>query len=204
MQRKFSNAVFDLGGVVLDWNPDAVLAGFAAHPEERGALRASLFGHPDWHHFDRGTLSEPQLIERLEARTQRSKTQLSAIVDAVRESLVTKPDTVELMNSLHARGIKLYCLSNMPMSVYEHVRRRHDFWDVFHGIVISGDVQLMKPEPAVFRHLLQKYGLRAEESVFIDDLAANVAGAKSVGLQGVVFEDAVQCRRELGLLFGHE
>jgi len=191
------NVIFDLGGVVLDWNPDHIVSRFQPVVELRAALKAALFGHADWRLFDRGTLTESELIERLEPRVGRPRQEVTAILDAVRESLVEKPETVQLIRALQAQGTPLYCLSNMPAGVYAHLRRRHNFWDAFNGIVISGEVKMMKPEPAVFQHLLATFNLRPEESVFIDDVLANIEGAKQMGLHTIWFKDAAQCRREL-------
>ncbi|MFI4869255.1 MAG: HAD family hydrolase [Steroidobacterales bacterium] len=190
------NVIFDLGGVVLEWNPDQILSRFQPDPDLRIRLRADLFG-PDWRLFDRGSLTEPELIGRLQARIGLTRAELIAIVDAVRESLVEKPDTVRLVRALHRRGIPLYCLSNMPASIYAHLRRRHAFWDVFRGIVISGEVRMAKPEPEVFTHLLQRFDLRAGETVFVDDLGINIDAARAAGLRTVWFRDATQCQREL-------
>ncbi|MGH8230603.1 MAG: HAD family hydrolase [Steroidobacteraceae bacterium] len=191
------NAIFDLGGVVLHWDPMAVLAQFEPDPQACQRLRAEFFGHSDWKSFDRGGLTEAEIIERLQARLGRPRSQLLAIVDAVRASLVEKPDTVRLLRSLHRRGVALYCLSNMPSSIYLEVHRRHAFWDVFSGIIISGDVRMIKPEPELFAHLLERFSLNAHESVFIDDLPVNVEAARATGLKTVLFRDAGQCARDL-------
>lgn len=191
------NVIFDLGGVVFDWNPDHVVARVQPVPELQAALKAALFGHADWRMFDRGTLTEPELIERLQARLGASRGEVDAILDAVRNSLVEKPETLQLLRALQAQGTPLYCLSNMPGSIYLHLRQRHNFWDAFSGIVISGEVKMVKPEPEVFRHLLATFNLRAEQSVFIDDLPANIESARQVGLHAICFKDAAQCRREL-------
>jgi putative hydrolase of the HAD superfamily len=193
------NVIFDLGGVVFDWNPDHIVSRVQPVPELRAALKEALFGHADWRMFDRGTLTEPELTQRLQRRLGPTQPKVDAILDAVRNSLVEKPETLELMRTLQERGTPLYCLSNMPASIYTHLRRRHSFWDVFNGIVISGEVQMMKPEPEVFRHLLEKYNLRPQETVFIDDLLANIQAAEQVGLRTILFKDAAQCRRELEL-----
>jgi putative hydrolase of the HAD superfamily len=194
------NVIFDLGGVVLEWNPDQILARFQPDLELRRTFRQALFGHADWQLFDRGGLTEIEVIDRIEARLGRPRAELIAILDAVHESLAEKPDTVKLMRALHQRGIPLYCLSNMPASIYERLRIRHAFWDVFRGIVISGEVRMIKPEPEVFTHLLDRYALRAEESVFIDDLPDNIEAARRVGLHTILFRDAAQCQQELGQL----
>lgn len=194
------NVIFDLGGVVLEWNPDDILSRFQQDPDLRSGLKQALFGHADWHLFDRGGLSETEVIDRMETRLGRPRAELIAIVDAVRESLVEKPGTVKLLRALHQRGIALYCLSNMPASIYAHLRIRHAFWDIFRGIVISGEVRMIKPEPEVFAHLLERFNLRVEESVFVDDLAVNIEAARRLGLQTILFRDAAQCQRELDKL----
>lgn len=194
------NVIFDLGGVVFDWNPDHIVARVQPAPELQAALKAALFGHADWRLFDRGTLSEPELIERLQLRLGATRQEVEQILDAVRNSLVEKPETLNLLRALKGQGTPLYCLSNMPASVYTHLRQRHHFWDVFSGIVISGEVQMMKPEPEVFLHLLAAFNLRADECVFVDDLRANIESARQVGLHAIWFKDAAQCRRELDQL----
>ena len=196
------NVIFDLGGVVFDWNPDHIVSRVQPVPELRAALKAALFGHADWRLFDRGTLTEPELIERLQLRLGATRQEVEAILDAVRNSLVEKPETIKLMRALQKQGTPLYCLSNMPASVYTHLRQRHNFWDAFSGIVISGEVQMMKPEPEVFVHLLATFNLRAQECVFVDDILANIESARQVGLQAIWFKDAVQCRRELDQILG--
>jgi putative hydrolase of the HAD superfamily len=203
MAAAVRNVIFDLGGVVLDWNPAAIVALFEPLPERQAALRHALFGHADWRLFDRGTLTEPELIQRLQTRLGSTRAEVEAILEAIRNSLVEKPETLELIRTLQRRGTPLYCLSNMPATIYTHLRQRHRFWDVFNGIVISGEVQMMKPEPEVFIHLLATFGLRAEESVFIDDLPANIESARQVGLHAICFKDAAQCRRELDQILGN-
>jgi putative hydrolase of the HAD superfamily len=195
--RAVRNVIFDLGGVVLDWNPDHIVSRFQPVPELRASLKAALFGHADWRLFDRGTLTESELIERLQLRVGATRQEVEAILEGIRESLVAKPETVKLMRALQADGMRLYCLSNMPATIYTHLRRRHNFWDAFSGIVISGEVQMIKPEPEVFMHLLSAFNLRPDESVFIDDLPANIESARQIGLHTVWFKDAAQCRREL-------
>ena len=120
------NIIMDLGGVMLEWNPDHLLTRFQPEPELRGRLRAAIFG-PDWRLFDRGRLSEAELIERLAAGSGQTRDELVEIIAAVRESLLEKPDTVKLVRALQQRGLDIYCLSNMPGPMYEHLRRRHTF-----------------------------------------------------------------------------
>jgi len=192
-----TNVIFDLGGVVIEWNPERILAGCYADSALRMLMKNALFQHPDWLDLDRGTLSEVNLVARLAQRTGRPVAELERLMDAVRESLHTKPETVALLDKLHARGIPLYCLSNVSAGTFGHLRLRHSFWDVFRGIVISGDTHLMKPEREIFELLLRRYDLAPDDTVFVDDNEPNVMGARAVGMHAVWFKNAAQCEAEL-------
>jgi putative hydrolase of the HAD superfamily len=194
------NVIFDLGGVVLEWNPDAILEGHYADPQTRSAIKAALFQHPDWVQMDRGTLSESEVIERLVQRTGIANDVLAGLMEAVRQSLQPKADTLLLLDELAERQVPLYCLSNMPASTFAYLRERYDFWGVFRGIVISGEIKMMKPEREIFDHLLRRYALSAAETVFVDDHAPNIEAARALGLGTILFRDARQCRAELDRL----
>jgi len=194
------NVIFDLGGVLLDWSPQRILEELYQDAESRLAMHEAVFRHPDWRAFDRGTISENELLANLATRTGRRLDDLSALLSAIRHSLVAKDDTVAVLRRLHARGVPLYCLSDMPAPIFEFVRGRYDFFDMFRGIVVSGQVKLMKPEREVFQHLLQRFELRADETVFVDDRMPNLEGARSVGLHTIHFCDAEVC--ELAILAG--
>jgi HAD superfamily hydrolase (TIGR01509 family) len=183
------NVIFDVGGVLVDWSPQKILDGFYADPAARMALADALFLHPDWRALDRGDLSETDLVVNVSERTGRPVVELEALLDAMRASLLPKPATVALLRSLHLQGVPLYCLSNMPVSVYAYLRVRHDFWDLFRGIVISGEVGMLKPEPEIYEYLLARFGLKAQDTIFIDDMPVNVAAARARGLQGLRFDD---------------
>ena len=196
------NVVFDMGGVVLEWNPEKILADFYTEAPLRSTLRHALFLHPDWKAFNRGEMEEQDLLQRVALRSDRPLGELTALLDSMRESLVTKPATVELLRSLQRRGIPLYCLSDMPSPVYDYLRQRHDFWDAFRGIVISAHVRLLKPDPAIYRHLLAHHGLEPARTVFIDDLPGNVEGARACGMRAIQFQNIAQVRAELAPLIG--
>ncbi len=191
------NVIFDLGGVVLDWDPDAILEGYYTDLKERATMKAALFKHPDWLQMDRGTLTESEALERLEQRTGRPVAELSGLFDAVRSSLLPKPDTVALVKSLARRDVPLYCLSNMPASTFAYLREQHEFWDAFRGIVISGEIKMAKPEREIFEYLLRRYALAPAETVFVDDHPPNIQAAQALGLHTVLFRDARQCALEL-------
>lgn len=197
------NVIFDLGGVLIEWNPDRILASCYADPEMGAIMKTALFQHPDWLQLDRGTLSEADLLVRAAGRTGRPAAELSGLFDAMRESLHTKAETVALLEKLSTRKVPLYCLSNMSSDIFAYLRERHSFWGVFRGIVISGDVRMMKPEREIFQFLLERYGLVAAETAFVDDNAPNVEAARALGIHPVWFKDAQQCEMELEKLLAN-
>jgi len=191
------NVIFDIGGVVLEWNPGKVLAACYPEPAAQEALRSVLLRHDDWLAYDRGQVSEAELVARAHERSGRPVQELERVLDALWTSLTVKSDTVALLRALFAQGVPLYCLSNMPAPVYVRLRQMHDFWDLFQGIVISGEVGMTKPSREIYEHLLARHRLPAAQAIFFDDLPENVAAARSVGIDAEVFRDARQCRAVL-------
>ncbi len=191
------SVIFDVGGVLLDWNSDRVLESYYATPAERSAMKQAIFLHADWLEVDRGVLGEAQLLERIAGRVGRPVPELTGLFAFVRDSLRPKADTVALLKSLAVRGVPLYCLSNMPLEIFSHLQGRFGFWDLFRGIVISGEIRLVKPQPEIFEYLLGRYDLSAADTVFIDDYPVNVEAARTLGLHTVLFRDARQCEEAL-------
>jgi len=194
------NVIFDLGGVLVTWRPQEIIDAFYADDALRAAVRERVFQHPDWVEMDRGMLDEPALVARFAERMDRPISEMAALLDHVRDSLRPLPASVALASSLRDRGLTLYALSNMSMPMFRHLESRYGFFGLFDGIVISGDVKLLKPEREIYEHLVSRFGVRAEETVFIDDLPRNVEAARDVGLEAIRFESLEQCARELEAL----
>jgi putative hydrolase of the HAD superfamily len=196
------NVIFDLGGVVLEWNPDSILANYYDDPDLRALMKTAVFQHPDWLRMDRGTLTEAEAIAGINGRTHRPEAELAGLFAAVRHSLRPKSDTVDLLERLATRGVPLYCLSNMPAGTFAQLRERYAFWPVFRGIVISGEIQMMKPEREIFDFLLRQYALVPGDTIFVDDHQPNIAAAQALGMHTVLFKDARQCEHELDRILG--
>lgn len=194
------NLVFDLGGVVVRWEPEAIIASVFADPQVRAVVRAGVFGHADWLELDRGMLPREQAIARAAQRTGLAEADLDRLLRQVPPALVAIPETVDLLYRLKARGYPLFCLSNMHHASIEHLEQAYGFWEVFSGAVISCRLQLCKPEPGIYAHLLETYGLDPADTVFIDDTEVNLAAAAALGIRTIRFENAAQCESELQAL----
>lgn len=201
-----SNIVFDFGAVLFSWRPDLLLAeqfpDRAASPQAAQALARDIFHHDDWQSFDRGTLALEHVAERTAQRIQLPVQALWSFMSGIGERLEPMQDSVALLTALRARrqrfgDLRLFFLSNMPAPFARALERRHDFLTWFDGGVFSGDVQLIKPDPAIYALLESRYALDPTQTVFVDDLAANVAAAQARGWRGVHFESAEQAAAHL-------
>jgi putative hydrolase of the HAD superfamily len=191
------NVIFDFGGVLVRWQPEVIIAGFYPDEALRERVRDAVFRHPDWIALDRGTLSESAAIERFAGRMQRPAAEMRALMQHIKDSLTPMPEPIALLEELVQRGVAVYGLSNMAASVFAHLKSRHEHWDRFRGIVISAEVGLVKPEPAIFHHIAERYALVPAETVFIDDHLLNIESARRLGFRTIHFANAAQCRREL-------
>ena len=189
--------VFDLGGVVVKWEPETIVAKCFADSETRARVQREIIMHPDWLELDRGTLSQEAAAERAARRTGLAEAAVLDFLRQVPEELVAVPETVALMERLNSAGHRLYCLSNMAFASIEHLEKAYDFWELFIGRVISCRLNLCKPESAIYEYLLKTYDLIAEGTLFIDDIEANLTAAAQLGIQTIRFESPSQCEREL-------
>ncbi|MEO8019843.1 MAG: HAD family phosphatase [Pseudomonadota bacterium] len=191
------NVVFDVGGVLLEWNPSAVIANLYPEPATQAVIRRQMFEHADWQEFDRGGLSYAAAIEHFAKATGRSTDETRTLIHATRESLRPMEDSVRIVEQLAAAGVHLYLLSNMPVSTFEYLIQKHGFFRHFKHLVISGAILMVKPEPAIYKHLVEKTDIVPAESVFIDDLLKNVIAARECGFHAIQFIDSQDCRAQL-------
>ncbi len=125
------NLIFDLGGVVVEWQPQAICAEAFANPAHQATALEQIIGHPDWLELDRGTLARDAAIRRAAARTGWDHAVVADFFDSVPRTLVLKPDTVDLMQRLQAAGHRLFCLSNMPHHSLAYLEQTYTFWEMF-------------------------------------------------------------------------
>jgi len=191
------NIVFDLGGVVFNWQPDALIGRVFPGAGTRALVKARILGHEDWVELDRGTLALDDAIARAAARTGLSIDSVTRLFDAVPPSLTPIQETIALIRSLSQTDHRLYVLSNMGVASMAYLEQQHAILDLFDGIVISSRIRKVKPEIAIYEHLLKVHRLVAGETVFIDDLEENLSAASMLGIRTIRFVDPAQCRREL-------
>ena len=191
------NIVFDLGGVVFDWQPEAIISHFFDDEGERNLVRKEIFQHRDWIELDRGTLPLPEAADRGAARTGLRREDIEPMLEAVPQFLIPKPLTFELIRGLADTKHRLFVLSNMHLASAAHLENEYDIWRVFEGIVFSCRVGMVKPERRIYEYLLNHHDLEPTDTVFIDDVTENLTAAEALGIRTLQFLDPPQCEREL-------
>lgn len=191
------NIVFDLGGVVFNWQPNTIIRRVFADSETQDLVKAEIFEHVDWVELDRGSITLDQAIVRGASRTGLPRGTIEKLMDEVPRSLTPIQGTIDLIRCIRHSDNKLFVLSNMHIASISYLEKKHKIWDLFDGIVISSRIQKVKPEIEIYEHLLKEYELNAPETVFIDDLRENLTAASSIGIQTIRFVDPFQCRRSL-------
>lgn len=202
-----ANIVFDFGAVLFKWEPARLVA--SHFPEQASSAQSALqlahamFHHADWLAFDSGTMAQDDVATRMAERLALPLATVRQMVSSIADHLTPLPGTLAVLTRLHqarsagGEGPRLYYLSNMSQPFARMLESRYEFLSWFDGGVFSGDVQLIKPEPAIYAHLENQYGLQPAQTLFIDDLAGNIEAARARGWQGVRFESATQLVKDL-------
>jgi 2-haloacid dehalogenase len=198
--------VFDIGGVLLDWNPrylyrrlfdgdDAAMERFLADVCTMEWHHAHDLGVPPERTCTELAHAHPDQAELIWAWSRRSEEMIAGPIEG----------TVKLLAELKDAGVPLYALTNMERETYPLRRERYEFLRWFDGTVVSAFEGVAKPDAAIFELLLGRYDLDPETTVLIDDSPANVRAARSVGMQALEFESPERLRDWLvraGLLDG--
>jgi len=190
--------IFDFGGVLMRWDPQRIFQRY--FPEGPAAIQAFLdeIGFMEWNKLQDGGRSFAEGIAAHSARFPQYA-QILAGYDKYWSNSVVGPidGTVAILRRLKAAGYPLYGLTNYSAEKCRQDIRPFDHFALFDDIVISGEVGVCKPDPAIYRLLLNRIGRRPEECIFIDDMPANVAGAEALGITGLRFHSPEQLEADL-------
>ena len=191
------NVVFDIGNVLVHWEPRALYRKFFATEDEVEWFLANVCNH-DWNlEQDRGRSFADAVIEAT-ARFPEHADAIAAYDLRWHETVLGPIDgSVAILEELKARGTPLYAITNFNQDKFRETVARFPFLRLFRDIVVSGDERVVKPDPAIYRLLMERNGLAAEACVFIDDSLNNVAGAKAVGMKAIHFTGPDALRTKL-------
>jgi 2-haloacid dehalogenase len=198
VSRPVRGVVWDLGNVLIQWDPHAAVAAGLGADEATRFMAADDFDFLAFNH----TLDAGGTWKQGESELRRTHPHWVEHAAAYRshfpESLVGEvPGTVAVLRELHAARIPMIGLTNWPDEFWPHAPRKFEFLDLLDDIVVSGTEGVAKPDAEIFEIAVARAGIPAEDLVFVDDKQDNVAGAIEFGLDGILFTGAEELRREL-------
>jgi len=192
-----THVVFDLGGVLIDWNPRHLYRTLIPDETEMECFLTEVCGQP-WNQQQDAGRTIAQANAELIARHPDRQALIEAYYgrfDAMMKGAIE--GTVALLDELHARETPLYVLSNWSAETFHHAERRFAFLQRFDGLLISGREGLSKPDPAIFRLLARRFRLEPSATLFIDDHEPNIESAEAVGFHAHHFRTPDLLRRDL-------
>jgi 2-haloacid dehalogenase len=198
MSTNIKAIIFDLGNVLIDWNPSYVFDPMFDDSEKK----AHFFKHictPDWNEEQDAGRPIQQATEELVAKHPEWKEYIEAFYEKWTDMLGGPiHQTVDIFRELKDRGrYKLYALTNWSAELFPIALERYEFLHWFDGRVVSGEEKMRKPFPKFYQVLLDRYGLQPEETLFIDDSLRNVKAAEELGIPSIHFQSPEQLRTEL-------
>ena len=201
MAANRSVVVFDLGGVLIDWNPRYLYRKLFGGDDEAMEHFLANVCTSSWNaRQDAGrTLAEacaslkldhPSHAEMIDAWFQRNDEMLAGPIHG----------TVDILSELRSSGLPLYALSNWSAKTFPMARKRFEFLQWFRGVLVSGEAKLLKPDPRFYELFFETFAIDPVHAVYIDDLSPNVEAAAALGMHGILFTDPPALRRELASL----
>jgi 2-haloacid dehalogenase len=192
-----TTVVFDVGNVLLRWDPRNLYRKIF-DDEARIEWFLSTVCTPEWNvEQDRGR-DWDEAVSLLVSRHPDHEAPIRAFHERWHETVSgTFEQNVTLLEQLRRAGVPNYCITNFSGVKFQEAQQRYPFLSGFDGAIVSGDERLLKPDPAIYRLLLDRYGLNAEDCIFIDDSAANVRGAQNVGMHAIRYLEPMDLAAEL-------
>lgn len=177
------NIIFDMGGVLIDYNPEKTL--FALFEKETAdILLKEIFRNPLWSDKDRGIITPAEIMQKVKNRIPEAVFEkVSEMVDNFYPYMPPFEKMYGFVEMLKSKGYGIYLLSNASPDFHER-RSGIPALSLFDGVIISADHKLLKPEKEIYEKLYETFSLNPEECFFIDDVQANIDGAKATGMDG--------------------
>jgi 2-haloacid dehalogenase len=201
MENKKPAILFDVGGVLLDWNPRYLYRKIFNGDEEKVEDFLTRIWSPEWNQRIDSGLPFLDAIDMVSREHPASAELIHMYYDRWEEMLGDPFEpNIFLLESLAKNGYELYCLTNFPTDKFEFTRARFAFFRFFRDIVVSADVKLAKPDPRIFALTLQRMGRLAPECIFIDDTEPNVVAARQLGMRAIHHVTPLQLRTDLAAM----
>lgn len=195
------NIVLDIGNVLVHFRWHELMAELGFSNAEIQHLKENMIYSKEWSEWDRGVISEEQVIHLFINRNIDLKEKIQAFFEHKEELVKQFTYTQEWIMHLKEAGYKIYLLSNYPKEIFKlHGEKVFTFLNLVDGRVVSADVKMVKPNPQIYEYLIEKYDLNRQECVFIDDNVHNVEAAQALGITSILFETYEQTVDKLKII----
>ena len=191
------SVIFDVGRVLFDWDLRYLFAKLITDSDELEWFVSNVVT-PQWHFQHDAGRPLADMLPELKAEFPDHASLIDAYAARFNETIPgPMPGSLELIQRLDDAGVPLFAITNFGHEFWEGFRPTQPIFDRFQDIVVSGSEKLMKPDPAIYRLAIERFGIDPAGALFIDDVAANVAGAESVGIAGHLFKGAAMLEGDL-------
>ncbi|MCR5278481.1 MAG: HAD family phosphatase [Lachnospiraceae bacterium] len=191
------NIVFDIGNVLVNFAWQDYFHGLGIEGETFDKVVKATVRSSVWNEVDRGVKSDDELLRAFIDNDPSVEDAINKVFENIHDMLIQFEYAKGWIIDLQRKGYKVYCLSNMSYKATRDCADALDFLPMLDGYILSCDVKTCKPEPEIYKALFDKYSLKPEECIFIDDLSANINAAKEMGMHGIVFKDLKTATSEI-------
>lgn len=181
------NIILDVGKVLVEWEPETAFRKLGFDEETSRIVAEATVLSPDWNELDRSALSDEEFLAKFIGKAPEYEKEIRRMWDNIGLPIYQYKYSRPWIQRMKQNGYRVYILSNYPRWTYENTTEALSFLKDVDGAVFSFQVQQIKPEPEIYRSLLEKYGLKPEECVFLDDRQENIDAAAAQGIAGIRF-----------------
>lgn len=192
------NIIFDIGQVLVHFRYHEYMKELGFSEEIQDVFCKKIVENPLWSEFDLGIRETEDIISEMKSRVPEYTAEADLFFDRIDDIVESFPYARSWIADLKQRGYNVYLLSNYPRDMFDmHERDKFNFTDLVDGKIISGHVKMTKPNPEIYKLLCKTYGLKPEESIFLDDRKENIEAADKLGMHTILFQTYEQARDEL-------
>lgn len=191
------NIIFDVGKVLVKWEPERAMRELGMSEETIAAVMAATVNSKEWDETDRGVWSNEEILAAFIGKAPEYETEIRKFWGNL--DLAVRPFSYvkDWITELKEQGYHLYILSNYGEWTYQKTKEALSFEQKMDGALFSYRVKCIKPDQKIYQTLLQMFGLKAEECVFLDDREENIEGARQAGIHGIVFNGYEEAKKSL-------
>ena len=189
--------IFDIGNVLTDFAWQEMYKEKGLGGENFDRVAKATVQSPYWCELDRGIMTFSEVMDKFVSLDSEMEDEIRRVLADMHGIVTGRSYAVPWVCSLKKQGLKVYVLSNFSEKIWKECIDALEFYEFTDGGIISYKEHLIKPDQAVYQLLLERYGLCADECVFIDDLEENVKAARLCGINGIVFKNYEQAKKEL-------